>query len=53
MAFSKALIAFLTKGMSTAYFCGKGCFFSNINLILLATANSKVENANTLIKKKS
>ena len=52
MAFSKALITFLTKNMSTAYFCEKDCFFNSINLVLLATANFKVENANTLIKKK-
>ena len=52
MAFSKVLIAFLTKNISTAHFCEKDCFFSSINLVLLATANPKVENANTLIKKK-
>ena len=38
--------------MSTAYFYKKDCFFSSVNLILLATANFKVENANTLVKKK-
>ena len=52
IAFSKALIAFLTKGMSTAYFCEKNCFFSGVNLVLLATADFKIENANALVKKK-
>ena len=52
MAFSKALIAFLTKGMSTAHSCGKGCFFSGVDLVLLATADPKVENADALVKKK-
>ena len=39
--------------MLTAYFCEKGYFFSGVNLILLATVNFKVENANALIKKKT